>query len=297
VESVPWSTSKTKLRLRTSLAPGGSAVQTSSGVAAVLRIIFDVARFRLSRLEMANVVAAIAITFALALPWAEIYVRATFGALLNLLVYLNNDWYDIGDDLEAARKDHDKTRFLAEHPREAIAAQAVLFVALAALATWWGGGLWLALVLGGGVCFAYSAGLKRVPIVDVVAMTLWGAAMPLVGVPSGDPRGYLLLGQLALASGTFESIQVVRDHDDDASRGVKTTAVVLGVARTRWLIRALLVACAIYAGIGFHPLLAILPAGALLLPISVESIDSYWNRIRLLLGITFLAECVLVRLG
>jgi 4-hydroxybenzoate polyprenyltransferase len=266
-------------------------------VAAVLRIILDVARFRLARLEMANVVAAIAITFALALPWAEIAVRATFGVLLNFLVYLNNDWYDIGDDLEAVRKDHDKTRFLAEHPREAVVAQALLLAALAVLALWWGGGLWLALLLGGGVCFAYSAGLKRIPIVDVVAMTLWGAAMPLVGVPGGDPRGYLLLGQLALASGTFESIQVVRDHDDDAARGVRTTAVVLGVHRTRWLIRALLTACAVYAGVGFHPLLALLPAAALLLPIEVVSVEQYWNRIRLLLGLTFLAECLLVRFG
>lgn len=272
-------------------------MRRSRRVAAVLRIIFDVAWFRLARLEMANVVAAIAITFALALPWAEIAVRASFGVVLNLLVYLNNDWYDIGDDLEAARKDHEKTRFLAAHPREAIAAQLVLLAALGVMAAAWGGGLWLALLLGGGVCFAYSAGLKRIPVVDVVAMTVWGAAMPLVGVPSGDGRGYLLLGQLALASGTFESIQVVRDHDDDAARGVRTTAVVLGVARTRWLIRALLVSCAIYAGVGFHPILALLPLGALLLPIEVASIDAYWNRIRLILGLTFLAECLLVRFG
>ena len=98
-------------------------------------------------------------------------------------------------------------------------AQLGLLGVLVALALVWGGGLMLALIAGGGVCWAYSAGLKRVPILDVLAMIAWGIAMPLVGLAPDHPEGWLLLGQLGLFSGVFESIQVIRDHDEDAAMG------------------------------------------------------------------------------
>ncbi|MCA9707558.1 MAG: UbiA prenyltransferase family protein [Myxococcales bacterium] len=264
---------------------------------AELEIVLDVARYRLRRLEMANLVAAVAIMLALGLPAAELGVRAGFGVLLNLLVYLNNDWFDLDDDLAAPDRDAAKTRFLATHRDAALRAQLALLGALVGFAIAWGGGLHWPLLVGGGVCWLYSALLKRRPYVDVLAMMLWGLAMPAVAVPPGHPEGWVLLGQLALFSGVFETIQVLRDRFVDARRGVRTTAVVLGRARTERLARGLLVLSGAYAATCFHPLLAVLPLCAAMLPIPAAGLPRYWNRVRLLLGPTLLLECVLVGTG
>jgi len=264
---------------------------------AELAIVLDVARFRLARLEMANLVAAIAIMLALSLPGPELAARVIFGALLNLLVYLNNDWMDLSDDLRAPARDAGKTRFLAAHPRAAVNAQLGLLGLLVGFALVWRGGLWFPLAVGGGVCVLYSAALKRRPFVDVLAMMVWGMAMPAVAVPPGTPVGWLLLGQLALFSGVFETIQVLRDRDTDARRGVRTTAVVLGRERTELLARGMMVLGAAYAGTCFHPLLAALPLVAAALPIPARDVQRYWNRVRMLLGPTLLLECALVYWG
>ncbi len=264
---------------------------------AELKIVLDVARFRLRRLEMANLVAAVAIMLALRLPAGELWARTAFGALLNLLVYLNNDWFDLSDDLVAGSRDGEKTRFLAAHKDAAMRAQLGLLGLLVGFSAIWGGGLLLPLIVGGGVCWIYSASLKRRPFVDVLAMMVWGMAMPAVAVPPGNPVGWLLLGQLALFSGAFETIQVLRDRAIDEPRRVRTTAVVLGRARTELLARGLMVLGAAYAATCFHPLLAVLPLVAAALPIPSYDVQRYWNRIRMLLGPTLLLECGLVYWG
>jgi 4-hydroxybenzoate polyprenyltransferase len=262
-----------------------------------LKILFDVAVFRLRRLEMANIAGALAIAVACHLSWTELGFRGLFAFLLNLLVYLNNDWYDLDDDLSAIAKDQAKNAYLAAHLGAGLAAQLGLLGLLVVLALWWGGGLLFALLTGAGVCWAYSAGLKRVPYCDVLAMIAWGVAMPLCGLAPGHPEGWLLLGQLGLFSGVFESIQVIRDHDADAAAGVRTTAVALGVPRAIVLVRVLLIGSAIYAGWMFVWWIAILPLLAALLPFSQASIDQHWHRVRLLLGLALLAEATLVFMG
>ena len=261
---------------------------------AELKIVLDVARYRLRRLEMANLVAAVAIMLALRLPLPELVVRTGFGVLLNLLVYLNNDWFDLDDDLVAGTRDRAKTEYLAGHRGAALRAQWGLLGLLAGFALMFGGGLLWPLVIGAGVCWLYSARLKRRPFTDVAAMMVWGMAMPAVAVPPGSAAGWALLGQLALFSGVFEAIQVLRDREIDQRRGIRTTAVVLGRARTEQLARGLMVLAGLYAAWCFHPALLGLPVVAAALPIPRVRLQGYWNRVRVLLGGTLLVECALV---
>jgi 4-hydroxybenzoate polyprenyltransferase len=139
--------------------------------------------------------------------------------------------------------------------------------------------------------------LKRRPFVDVLAMTAWGLAMPLVGVPLGAEAGWPLLVQLALFSGAFETIQVVRDHDADRLRGVQTTAVVLGPALTQRLTRLLCLLSAIWAGAAFHPAFALPALLASALPMPPADAHRTWNRVRLLFGLTLVVECAWVWAG
>ncbi|NVB42379.1 UbiA family prenyltransferase [Pseudenhygromyxa sp. WMMC2535] len=264
----------------------------------VLKILFDVASFRLRRLEMANMAGALAIALACHLGLAEIAYRLSFAFLLNLLVYLNNDWHDLDDDLAAATREQDKTRYLAEHRGAAVVAQLAVLALLLAMAVAWGGGLLIALLAGGGVCWAYSAKLKRLPFVDVLAMVAWGVAMPAVGLAPGHPEGLLLLGQLGLFSGVFESIQVLRDREIDATAGVRTTAVVLGPTRARALIRVMLALAGLYAGLCFAWWLApFIWAAALQRVAPGDDVEGYWNRTRMILGVVMLIETLLVWLG
>ena len=137
---------------------------------AAARIVFDVFVYRVRRLEMANMVAAISLSLALALPGKQVLLRALFAAVLNLLAYLTNDYYDVDRDLEAGRA-LDKTRYLADHRRAAIGAQLGLAALLVALAFVIDVGLLIPAAAGAGICWAYSAKLKCVPVLDVLSMT------------------------------------------------------------------------------------------------------------------------------
>ncbi len=265
---------------------------------AELQILADVASYRLRRLEMANLGGAAAIAVALHLPTVEIAARVGFGLLLNLLVYLNNDFVDGDSDLAAPSREYDKTSFLMTHRAAAVRAQLGLLAALAGFAAWYGGGLWMPLWLGGGVCWAYSAALKHRPGVDVLAMMAWGMAMPLVGVPPEHLHAALpLLVMLGLFSGVFESVQVLRDVDEDRDRGVHTTAVAWGRARTLLLVRSITGLAAIHALVSFGIGVAIPTAIAALRPAGAATPVALWNRLRALCGLSFVLACCKVWSG
>jgi 4-hydroxybenzoate polyprenyltransferase len=259
---------------------------------AALRILIDVIVFRVRRLEMANLAGAVAIMTVLRLPLGEALIRTVFALVLNALVYLNNDYLDVELDAQTPDKDPAKVSFLQAHKKTALAVQWFLVAVLALLASA-ASGLWLALVLGAGVCIAYSAWLKHVPGLDILAMGVWGFAMPLCGAPLDRELGLLLALQLGLMSAVFETIQVIRDHDADRAAGVRTTAVVLGPTRTLALARALMVGSALYAAAVFHPVAGVIAAGALLVPLRGGAVDSYWTRIKLISGVAWLCICAI----
>ena len=147
------------------------------------------------------------------------------------------------------------------------------------------------------MCWLYSMVLKRRPVVDVVAMMVWGVSLRVVGVVEDSLVSWLLLAQLGAFSGVFESIQVLRDRAEDELAGVKTSAVVFGAGAIKIWIRVALVGNAALAGLAFHPALAAGPAWVALMPPSESHASRYWNLVRLALGLTFLAECALVYAG
>jgi 4-hydroxybenzoate polyprenyltransferase len=176
----------------------------------------------------------------------------------------------------------------------ALGAQFGLGALLVAFALLYDPGLLVALVAGGGICILYSAYLKQRPYLDVVSMMIWGLTMPLCGTPLSSALGWCLAVQLALFSGVFESIQVMRDADEDAEEGVRTTGVVLGKARTLLLARVIMVAVSAYAGLVMHPIAAVLSAFALFVPFSPTRVERYWTHVKLVYGITWLFVCAWV---
>ena len=265
-------------------------------VGAAIKIVSDVLIFRLRKLEMANLAATISIAFSLGLPLGSVIWRAAFALVLNVLVYLNNDYIDVAVDLQSGNKDNEKSRFLHDNMRAALLAQLTLLGLLATAAFLFDHGLLVPLLAGGGVCLWYSAQLKRQPIVDVLAMIVWGVTMPLCGVPLEQMIG--LGGALALlmglVSGVFECIQVMRDADADALEGLRTTGVVLGQKRTLMLTRVLMVSSFAYTLLVLHPLAALITAAALVVPFRLNEQEAYWTRVKLVYGIAWLVICGIV---
>ncbi|MFH1438331.1 MAG: UbiA family prenyltransferase, partial [Pseudomonadota bacterium] len=165
-------------------------------------------------------------------------------------------------------------------------------VALAAWAAFYCPGLLFPLIGGVGVCWVYSARLKRVAIADVLMMTLWGGIMPSTGISLDSSSGWILVGQLALFSSCFETIQTLRDRESDARGGFATTAVFLGERKTKVLIRVLICLAAAYCILLLHYLFGLFMIIAALIPVPAGSVEAYWNRIRLILGLTWLAVLV-----
>ena len=235
---------------------------------AAFRILAGVALFRLKKMEMANMFAAAAIMLALRLSWLDMGIRFGFGILLNLLAYLTNDYCDVD---------------------QALGAQLGLAAFLAVIAWTWSPGLLVALTAGAGICWIYSYKLKRIPYVDVLAMISWGVAMPLVGFPLDATLGWILVGQLALFSACFESIQVIRDHDEDVASGIRTTAVRLGVPATKIMLRGFMILSAAYATLLINRWIGLALLASLAIPFKKVNADVFWNRQRVIMGTVWLA--------
>jgi 4-hydroxybenzoate polyprenyltransferase len=257
-----------------------------------LKILVDVLDYRLRRLEMANLAGAVSVMLALRLSLGEIAVRSLFALILNVLAYLINDVLDLERDLASGRAP-DKTRFLAEHKRSALAAEAALALALVVIALWFEPWLLVPGVLGAGICWIYTAYLKRTPLFDVLAMTLWGAAMPLCAISPESKLGWALIALLALFSTCFELIQVLRDRPGDAALDIRTTAVHFGPERTLLALRVVMLLSALYAIVVLHRFIAVALLLAPLLPGRGDP-ERYWNRVRVVFGLTWLALLVAI---
>jgi len=271
-----------------------TTVPDAGGFFAGLKIVAGVVAYRIRKLEMANLAAATSIALALGLPFGDVVVRTLFAFVLNALVYLNNDYLDIEIDLQSADKDRQKSQFLAAHKGAALFAQWALVALLVGVALAYDRGLFVPLIAGGGICFWYSAQLKHRPYLDIIAMILWGITMPLCGTPITNTVGLWMAVQLGLFSGVFETIQVMRDADEDAVEGVRTTGVVLGKRRTLLLARVQMVSCSLYAALFMQPWAAAVSVLALVVPFSEQAIEQYWTRVKLLYGVAWLVLCAWV---
>jgi 4-hydroxybenzoate polyprenyltransferase len=269
----------------------------SSGVAAALRIVADAAVYRLRKREGANLGTSMTLALALALPITDIAYRFGFGVLLNLFVYLLNDCFDVRLDLAAPGRDSQRTQFLHDHIGAGWAMVGLLAVTLGVSGWLHSTGLLVAFVANGVLITAYSRVLKRLPLVDLVAMVGWGVTMAMVGFPIESLDGWRFAGLLAILCAVTEAIQVIRDSESDQQAGLRTTAVVLGVGPTVWVARALILGACVYTCLVLHTLIGLVFLCALVVPIRAASAARSWDLLRLVLGPTWLLLLAAHRFG
>lgn len=265
-----------------SLSDLGSRLSTAA------RIVWDVAAYRVKKREAGNLVTSLSLGLALGLSLGELGYRAVFGVLLNLFVYLVNDCCDVSIDLGAVGRDQPRTRFLARNLREGWSAVVALGIVLIALAGAHSVGVFITAVVNICVIFLYSMVLKHRPLLDLFAMGLWGASMAMVGFSLDNLEGWKFAGVLSLLCVVTEAVQVLRDEPTDKTAGVRTTAVVLGLAPTAAIARATMLLSALYATVVVSPL-GMLFALGVFVPLDQENAARSWDRLRVLFGFTWLA--------
>jgi len=288
-------------------------------VLAALRILWQSFAYRVRMREANNLIVSVSMMLAFGLPGCDLVYRTVYALLLNVYVYLINDYCDIKVDLASEKKDRAKVRYMAEHKGAALGALlglGALLLGAALLHTWLlqaprvivgyrcpppppGFARWVlptAFVANTVVIGAYSAWLKRVPVVDLVLMAVAGSTMTIVGLP-GRPLGWLLIALLGLLSAAYETIQVVRDEPSDRAHGVRTTAVLLGARRAAWIFRGIMVGSAVF---GFLAIGSPVTFGLLLaapLPLSPERAARTWDMVRIIGGLVWLGLLLQIYLG
>lgn len=266
-----------------------------------LKIAYESFRYRVEKHEANNLLATLSMLLAFKVEGLDLILRVAFAILLNLLIYLLNDYCDLDVDLCDSQRDQPKTRFMAEHRRAsqlAVLGELVLLggVAAAHVFLFHTPLLPAALVINVALYFAYSRWLKRIPIVDVLSMTLAGATSTMVGAPN-SVLGYQLLALLGLLSGSYEIVQVIRDAESDEQQGVRTTAVFLGPRLAAWLFRAIVLGAALYGVLLLGKWAAAGFVIALFLPLNVADAARSWDKARVIFGLSWLGLLVQIYLG
>ena len=268
-----------------------------SSFRAGLRIVLDTAVYRIRKREANNLVSSISLMLAFHLAWDDVLYRSLFGALLNVYIYLINDYCDIDRDLMAPDKDRQKAWFMSRNRGAARGALLVLGVLLLVAAAAHSSLLVLALVSNTVVVYTYTRWLKRWPVADVIIMGVCGVTISLVGLPEDRLLGWQLVGLLGFICASFEVIQVVRDEPGDRAAGVTTTAVLLGAAGSAWIFRLIVVAAVVYGLLVIGSWVPLLMLPAALFPLTPARAARTWDWCRLLFGVVWIALLAQVWLG
>jgi 4-hydroxybenzoate polyprenyltransferase len=139
---------------------------------------------------------------------------------------------------------------------------------------------------------AYSAALKRWPVVDVLAMGGWGVSMALVGFPIDSAAGWRLAGLLGLLCMMTEVVQVIRDEASDRAAGLRTTAVAFGPSAAAWIGRVLVVLSAVWAALFLDRFVGPALLLGVFVPVAPDRAERSWDILRAIFGIAWIAVLV-----
>ena len=255
---------------------------------APLRIIAETLWYRVRRREANNFLTTLSLMAALKLPWPDILYRGAFALLLNIYVYLINDYCDVEIDLSSADKDRKKTVYLREHRKAAKAALFFMALVLGVSGILHSALLFICFLANTAIVYSYSVRFKRMPYLDVIAMIVCGMTMSMAAIPQNSMIAYRYFGVLGLICAAFEVVQVIRDEPADRLAGICTTAVRLGQFRARLIFVFIAVSAAAYAYFLIHSLAGLLFLLAPAVPISSKNASRAWDILRLIFGTAWL---------
>ena len=251
---------------------------------APLRIIAETLWYRVRRREGNNFLTTLSLMAALRLPWPDFLYRGAFALLLNIYVYLINDYCDVEIDIASSDKDRKKTVFLKEHRKAAGAAMIFLALVLGIAGILHSPLLFICFIANTVVVYIYSILFKRMPYLDVFAMIVCGITMSLPAIPQHSVIAYKYLVVLGLICAAFEVVQVIRDEPEDRLAGINTTAVRLGQFRARLIFIFLALSVTAYSYFVVNSLAGLVFLLAPAVPLTPKKASRAWDVLRLIFG-------------
>lgn len=240
--------------------------------------------YRWQTKEANNALTVIALLVSLRVPIEDFLFRVVASLLLNFVVYLLNDYCDIDVDLAAPHKDTAKAQFLKDHKNVALSLLIGITGFLVILALPLSRNVSIAVPLAVAIIYLYSRWLKYYPILDLVAIFIWGFSMMLIGVPEGNRDALILAVLVGLLTMSFEFINLMRDHDSDAASGIRTTSVTFGRTTALWMLRGIIVLSGIFVHLTLHAPIGFLIVLGVFLRLKDQDYHRYWNKLRFVYG-------------
>ncbi len=276
---------------------GSSAESPAESLPAVVyKLLRDAIVDRLKRMEANSLVTNFLLLAAFHFPFADFAARMLVTFVLNTLVYFINDFIDVEIDLAADNKDKTKALYIQRHRKTAFALIVCLSAALILSTLFYSRSVCFGVILALWVIFLYTDYFKNMPFLDVFGCFIWGVAMAWAAIPDFSAQGVRLILLIGLFTACFEIVQCVKDYEFDKKFQLRTTPIVIGIPNAFLLLRALLVAAALYTVFVLRFKMGFL----LLLPILFrpdQRMETYWMKLRVVFGVVWLALMVRQFLG
>lgn len=273
--------------------PENNTPPQTTTVSVCCRLLADTARDRIVRLEANTILGNLLLLIAFHFSALDFIIRMAVTLYINVLGYFINDYIDVDVDLANKDKDSSKALFIKEHKKTALALILYMSAAVIIATMFYSTSVCLAVVMLLLIVTIYTDSLKNTAYWDIIFIGLWGLALSWIAIPDFSWQGTQLILLLFLFGCSFETVQTLKDYEEDKKFGLTTTPIAIGVPGTLRVLRALYVVSALYALFVLRE-----PVGILLfIPLlfsTTQSMSVYWTKLKVTCGIVWLV--IMVRL-
>jgi len=257
------------------------------------KLLSDTAKDRLMRLEANTILGNFLLLIAFHFSFFDFIIRMAVTLYINVLGYFINDFIDIEVDLASKDKDQSKALFIKEHKKTALALILCMSTCLVTATLFYSQSVCFAVIMLLFIVTIYTDSFKNKAFWDVIFIGLWGLALSWVAIPDFSWQGIKLIVLLFMFGCSFETVQTLKDYEEDRKFGLTTTPIVIGVQKTFLVLRILYVTSALYAIFVLKEITGIF----ILVPLffsTTQSMATYWTKLKIVCGIVWVV--IMVRL-
>ena len=257
------------------------------------KLLADTAKDRLVRLEANTILGNFLLLIAFHFSFTDFIIRMVITLFINVLGYFINDFIDIEVDLASKEKDKSKALFIKEHKKTALALILCMSAGLVTATLFYSQSVCFAVIMLLFIVTIYTDYFKNKAFWDVIFIGLWGFALSWIAIPDFSWQGIKLILLLFIFGCCFETVQTLKDYEEDKNFGLTTTPIVLGVPETVLILRILYIASALYAFFVLNEIVGIL----ILIPLffsTTQNMGTYWTKLKLVCGVVWMV--IMVRL-
>ena len=262
-------------------------------VSVCYKLLADTAKDRILRLEANTILGNFLLLIAFHFGPLDFLIRMIVTLYINLLGYFINDYIDVEVDLASKDKDHTKALFIKQNQKTALSLIYFMCTVLIGFTFFYSASVCFAVVMLLLIVTVYTKYYKNTAFLDVLFIGLWGLALSWIAIPDFSLYGIKLILLLFIFGCCFETVQTVKDYEEDKKFGLTTTPVRIGLSNTFHLLRGLYILAAVYSVLVLREIAGLL----MVLPLFFSSSQKpgvYWTKLKIVCGIIWLTIMIRV---